>query len=99
MAMLARAARCQGAFRGYLLATLQLVLPRWPAQVATAACFGAVHGADYALPIGVLGLFFGWLRQRHGSLLPGMLAHGVHNALVFGVTVAWPRSLELMYPR
>ncbi len=29
----------------------------------------------------VSGLIFGWLRLRSGSLLPGMLAHFLHNAL------------------
>lgn len=86
-------------FRGYLLGSLLLALPRPLAHVATAAAFGAVHGPDYALPIGVLGLFFGWLRHRRGSLLPSMIAHGLHNSLVIGVTVLWPGSVDLLYPR
>mgnify|MGYP001566827949 CR=1 FL=1 len=64
----------------------------------TAAAFGAVHGLPYALPIGLLGCLFGWLRVRHGSLLPAMFAHALHNSLIVLVTVAWPESLTLLYP-
>lgn len=86
-------------FRGYLFTALDFVVPRRVAHVTTAVAFGAVHGAGYALPIGVLALFFGWLRARHGSLLPSILAHAVHNALTVGVTMAWPGHLDLLYPR
>lgn len=86
-------------FRGYLFTALDVVAPRPVVHVATAVAFGAVHGAGYALPIGVLALFFGWLRARHGSLLPSILAHAGHNALTVGVTMAWPGHLELLYPR
>ena len=86
-------------FRGYLLGTLRLALPSWPAQLLTAALFGLVHGWNYALPIAVLGLLFGWLRQRHDALAPAILAHAVHNALTFAVTILWPRSLDLIYPQ
>ena len=86
-------------FRGYLLGVLLPLVPGGVAQLLTAAAFGLMHGLDYALPLGVLGLLFGWLRTRHGALLPSMLAHAVHNALVFSVTAVWPASLELIYPR
>jgi membrane protease YdiL (CAAX protease family) len=86
-------------FRGYLLGTLLRVLPHWPAQLVTAAVFGYVHGPAYALPIGVLGLLFGWLRTRHGALWPSMLAHAVHNGLTVTVTLLWPGHLEWLYPR
>jgi membrane protease YdiL (CAAX protease family) len=33
----------------------------------------------------VAGLIFGWLRLKSGSLLPGMLAHFVHNTLALTV--------------
>jgi membrane protease YdiL (CAAX protease family) len=86
-------------FRGYLLGALQLVLPGWAGLVATAAIFGYVHTLPCALPIALLGLFLGWLRQRHGSLWPSILAHGLHNAVVVLVTVLWPASLPWMYPQ
>ena len=46
-----------------------------PGPRGTRVLTGAVLGA----------LFFGWLRARHGSLLPSILAHGLHNALVAAV--------------
>ena len=85
-------------FRGYLLGSLLLVLGPIPAQLVTAAAFGAVHTGGYQLPIGVLGLLFGWLRVRYGALAPGMLAHALHNALTFAVALWWPHALDLMYP-
>ncbi len=86
-------------FRGYLFTALDVVLPRWATQVATAAVFGLLHGPGYALPIGVLSLYFGWQRAKNGSLLPSILAHAVHNGLTVAVTVLWPGHLELLYPR
>jgi membrane protease YdiL (CAAX protease family) len=86
-------------FRGYLLTVLLQVMPSLVAQAVAAALFGLVHGVGYALPMGVLGWFFGWVRLRYGALLPSMCAHAVHNAIVVGVTCAWPGSLDLLYPR
>jgi membrane protease YdiL (CAAX protease family) len=86
-------------FRGYLFTALRTLLPAPATQLLTAAAFGAVHGAHYALPIGVLALLFGWLRARHGSLLPSMLAHAVHNGVTVVVTVGWPGHLDLLYPK
>lgn len=89
----------EAVFRGYVFTALDRRLPRWMVHLLTAASFGAVHGLGYALPIGVLALYFGWLRARHGALLPSVLAHSLHNALVAAVTLLWPGSLELLYPR
>jgi len=86
-------------FRGYLQGALQQVMPAWPAIGIAAAAFGAVHGVPYALPIGLLGCLFGWLRARNGSLLPSMLAHAVHNSLIVLITRIWPGSIDLLYPQ
>jgi len=86
-------------FRGYLQGALhEMVSPR-AAVVLAAAAFGLAHGLHYALPTGLLGLLFGWLVQRHGSMWPAVAAHALHNGVVTAVTVAWPGSLELLYPR
>jgi membrane protease YdiL (CAAX protease family) len=86
-------------FRGYLLGALLRVLPRWSAIVATAAVFGIAHTVQYALPVGLLGIFFGWLVVRHQSLLPAIAAHALHNGIVVLVTCLWPESLDLLYRR
>jgi ABC-2 type transport system permease protein/sodium transport system permease protein len=74
-------------FRGYLLEALRGRLPGWAAIGATAALFGLFHaslGGLVALeripPSTLLGLALGWLCWQSGSVLPGMLLHGLHNA-------------------
>lgn len=69
----------------------------WPAAVAlsgprgacvlTAILFATLHGMNGAwlleLPHRFLfGLAYGWLRWRSDSLVPGILAHALHNAAV-----------------
>lgn len=86
-------------FRGYLFTALSRTIPIWPAHLVTAALFGCLHGLDYAVPIGVLSLFFGYLRQRYGSLLPSILAHAVHNGVTVGIVMTWPYALDLFHNR
>ncbi|GDY02435.1 hypothetical protein LBMAG49_17640 [Planctomycetota bacterium] len=86
-------------FRGYLLGALLPFLPTWLAYCITAAAFGFAHGPDYALPIALLGLYFGWLRQRYAALLPSVLAHAVHNGLMVCIALLLPRALDLLYCR
>jgi membrane protease YdiL (CAAX protease family) len=86
-------------FRGYLFCAFGTVLPPLATQLLTAVLFGLAHGLDYALPIGMLALLFGWLRTRYQSLLPSIFAHAVHNGLTVAITIAWPASLELTYPQ
>ena len=50
--------------------------------VLASIIFSAIHFQFYGfLPRVLLGALFGWLAYRSGSLLPGMLAHFVNNAL------------------
>ncbi|MCB9878266.1 MAG: CPBP family intramembrane metalloprotease [Planctomycetes bacterium] len=86
-------------FRGYLFTALAVMLPMWLVQLVTATLFGLAHGLEHALPIGVLSLLFGYLRQRHGSLWPGVLAHALHNALTLVLVMTWPDLLDLLYGR
>lgn len=86
-------------FRGYLQGALQGFLRPWPAIAVTAVIFGSVHTLPYALPVACLGLFFGWLAQRCGSLWPAVLGHALHNGVTVAVTWFWPASLDWLYPR
>lgn len=86
-------------FRGYLFTALQGLRSRVATHALTATAFGLVHGPGYALPIAVLSLLFGWLRERERALAPAMFAHAVHNGVTVVVTVAWPAHLDLLYPR
>ena len=48
----------------------------------TAIVFSAIHFQFYGfLPRVLLGALFGWLAHRSGSLVPGMAAHFVNNAM------------------
>jgi membrane protease YdiL (CAAX protease family) len=59
------------------------------AVVLTAVLFAFLHGLGghlLALPHRfVSGLAYGWLRAKSGSLVPGVVAHAVHNVLA----IAW----------
>lgn len=59
------------------------------AMLLTAVLFAFLHGlgGGYLLELPhrfVFGLVVGWLRWRSGSLLPGLLAHAIHNGLAVG---------------
>ncbi|MHC1560259.1 CPBP family intramembrane glutamic endopeptidase [Actinomycetospora sp. C-140] len=56
------------------------------AVLASALVFALAHGVSIVLPAAfVLGVVNALLLRRSGSVWPGVLAHGVNNALVFGL--------------
>ncbi len=69
-------------FRGLVYGGLRL---RWGAvagALASAVFFAAVHlQILHALPIFALGLLLAVLYGRTGTLLPGMVAHGINNVI------------------
>jgi membrane protease YdiL (CAAX protease family) len=72
-------------FRGWLQPAIAADLPpsrkRWAFALAALA-FGFAHVGGYLLPQVILGALAGALYAWSGALLPGMLAHAVHNGLV-----------------
>jgi membrane protease YdiL (CAAX protease family) len=72
-------------FRGVIQAKLeQIVAPR-EALIVQAALFSALHLSPIILVTHfAMGLAFGWVRRRSGSVFPGMLLHGAWNAWVVG---------------
>ena len=71
------------AFRGLMHSRAQRVLGKKQGLMVTACAFMLAHGISLASPIHlVLGLHLSWLRDRSGSLFPGMVEHFVYNALV-----------------
>lgn len=86
-------------FRGFLLPALRPRLGAKGAVAATALAFGLVHPLPLALPAALLGAGFGWLAMRSGSLLPAILAHAVHNGATIALAIAWPATLDYLYPR
>lgn len=69
-------------FRGLILTRLSRAMPGWLAVTVSATIFGWCHGEFvwfcYAF---VLGLLFGLMDLRAGSLLPSILAHITFNGI------------------
>jgi membrane protease YdiL (CAAX protease family) len=64
-------------------------LGRWPAILVVGVLFGLAHGLLVSLPIIVaFGCALAWIRDRTGTVVPGMLLHATFNliALVVAVT-------------
>jgi uncharacterized protein len=77
------------AFRGILYERLLRVGGPREALVVQAAMFSIIH----LLPASfishfILGLVLGWLRQRSGSLWPGMAAHWIYNTTLLAIEMA-----------
>lgn len=84
------------AFRGFLINRFR-ALPVWKAVLFSSVIFGlwhlpvgvlVIHGGwlrliTYTVNIACLGVVFGWLFVRSGSLIPACLAHGAWNALEY----------------
>jgi membrane protease YdiL (CAAX protease family) len=70
--------------RGVLLPSLATALPATGAVVVSAALFAAMHGDAYRFAFTfVVGLVFGALRLRTGSLWSTVMAHVTLNTLTF----------------
>jgi hypothetical protein len=72
-------------FRGVLYTWLRRRLRASAAIPVTAAAHAAIHGFPAILPLAfILGLGFGWVRERSGSTVPTIIVHAVHNAALIG---------------
>jgi ABC-2 type transport system permease protein/sodium transport system permease protein len=75
-------------FRGFLFAALrQRVSGTWTV-ILTALLFGFFHevlSPGKLMTTTALGLVLGWVRLRSGSVLPGTIAHAVHNGFLFSI--------------
>jgi len=81
------------AFRGVMFGLLRRSLEARETIVLTAVAFGLLHLSVPALITHVpMGLYFGWLRHRSGSLYPSIVAHFLHNGLVVAIETwnLWP---------
>lgn len=69
-------------FRGVIQTRLERAMPVWAAVVLQAVLFGVVHGTPIQMAYAfLLGVAFGFLRSRTGSILPGVAAHAAFNAM------------------
>ncbi|MCK5772339.1 MAG: CPBP family intramembrane metalloprotease [Thermoplasmata archaeon] len=76
-------------FRGYLFGALEKKLGGNPAILITAVIFGLAHfNLVLFIPIFLMGLVLGWMRERTGSILPSILVHSMNNTLA----IVWVMS-------
>ena len=69
----------RGAIQGILQDTLR---SPWKAIVISSLIFGIVHMNPAQIPFAfLLGMMFGWLYYRTGSLLPGIVGHVLNNSI------------------
>jgi membrane protease YdiL (CAAX protease family) len=79
----------EAAFRGHLLTVLRARLRPGAAIVASALFFAALHLDPVRfLAVFCLGVVFGWLSWRAGSLWPAVAAHAANNAVATLLVVA-----------
>ena len=68
--------------------SLLAFLGRWPSIVLVGVAFGLAHGLLEALLVLVpFGIALAWLRDRTGSVYPGMIVHGLFNGLALALSV------------
>ena len=71
------------AFRGLLQGRVTALMDRRGGILTVAAFFALAHGISLATPLHIgLGGYLGFLRDRSGSLLPGMLLHLSYNGTI-----------------
>lgn len=77
------------AFRGYVQTSLALRRSPAAAVAGAAALFAIVHLDPIRFPaVLLLGLVFGWLTWRSGSVWPAVAAHAVNNGITSAIVLA-----------
>ena len=80
-------------FRGFFFGALRNWKGPLPAAILTGLVFGAIHvgsaEAAFLLPLAFFGFTLCLLRERTGSLYPGIALHCMNNSLAFGVSQHW----------
>jgi len=79
-------------FRGFVYAGLRRMMGMVPAVVLSAALFASIHlsaPAGGMLMVGLIGAVLAYLYERTHSLLPSIVAHAVHNTLLFVLLSAY----------
>lgn len=75
-------------FRGLVLSRLNRVMPGWPALLLSSLAFGILHGHPvWMVYAGLMGLIFGLVSLRSGSVWPAVLMHMVFNGIGYLETV------------
>jgi len=75
-------------FRGYVYAGIRRFLSPRQAMVVGGVLFAIVHlSIEALLVITLIGIALCYLYEHSRSLLPGIIAHGLHNGLVLAVLI------------
>jgi membrane protease YdiL (CAAX protease family) len=70
---------------------------KWAAIVLTGLAFGLAHGLVEALPfLTAFGIGLAYLRSRVRSVYPGMIVHGLFNAVALTVSVAGKPQVDIL---
>ena len=97
------------AFRGFILSGFRHLGHKWWAIVASSLLFGVAHPLlQQSLVTCVVGLVIAYIAVQTGSILPGMLFHFTHNALLLVIAhftntrrcvrslIRWPAAISFM---
>jgi CAAX protease family protein len=70
---------------------------RWIAIIGTALAFALAHGLVNAFPLlAAFGIGLAYLRSRVDSVYPGMIVHGLFNAIALTVAVAGKPQADIL---
>jgi membrane protease YdiL (CAAX protease family) len=70
---------------------------RWTAIIGTGLAFGLAHGLVNAFPfLAAFGIGLAYLRSRVDSVYPGMVVHGLFNAVALTVAVAGKQHADIL---
>jgi len=70
---------------------------RWVAIIGTGIAFGLAHGLVQAFPfLAAFGIGLAYLRSRVDSVYPGMIVHGLFNAIALSVAVAGKPQADIL---
>ncbi len=86
-------------FRGFLFRPIELRFGPWPAILVTSVVFGLVHEPSVAVPITVLGGFFGYVRMKTGGIGSSILLHMVHNTWTVWLAIGAPHLMDFVFDK
>jgi membrane protease YdiL (CAAX protease family) len=70
---------------------------RWIAIIGTGIAFGLAHGLVNAFPfLAAFGIGLAYLRSRVDSVYPGMIVHGLFNAIALTVAVSGKQQADIL---
>jgi membrane protease YdiL (CAAX protease family) len=71
---------------------------RWAAIIGTGLAFALAHGLINAFPfLAAFGIGLAYLRSRVDSVYPGMIVHGLFNAIALTIAVAGKPQVDILH--